>query len=394
MLTKGQYKEDYNETHIIDTTTKLLTLTNSEDKSIPYHEYSKIQLKLYDSPGKTETDKINLKFFSGLKTLIILFDLTNENSYNNIKNRIEISENIFLKIKNNSKNVDDTIKQPECFKDIPILLVGNKSDIHEQQKVNKSQVEELIKSINEKTHFTMIKYYEISVKENKGIDDIFQDIIFYYFKRKIDISKPKQPTNNENKINAGEKEKKEQKKDKPSLDKSMLVFHQMLDKYKKKLISEMSTLKEENKDELIKQKKLEEKLELLNNDFNNEKKTLKEQLELTENKTNELEKELKTKNEEIENLKLKVNELLLFNKEVTLKFKISNENVQDEISINATGETKVYEVLTMLYELCPSINNLNIKGFCLEGKENEIIDEMKTVNENKLVNGSMIMLIL
>lgn len=190
------------------------------------------------------------------------------------------------------------------------------------------------------------------------------------------------------------KKKKEQKKDKPSLDKSMLVFHQMLDKYKKKLISEMSTLKEENKDELIKQKKLEEKLELLNNDFNNEKKTLKEQLELTENKTNELEKELKTKNEEIENLKLKVNELLLFNKEVTLKFKISNEKVQDEISINATGETKVYEVLTMLYELCPSINNLNIKGFCLEGKENEIIDEMKTVNENKLVNGSMIMLIL
>ena len=57
----------------------------------------------------------------------------------------------------------------------------------------------------------MIKYYEISVKENKGIDDIFQDIIFYYFKRKIDTSNPKEPTNNESKINAGEKEKKEQK---------------------------------------------------------------------------------------------------------------------------------------------------------------------------------------
>ena len=48
----------------------------------------------------------------------------------------------------------------------------------------------------------------------------------------------------------------------------------------------------------------------------------------------------------------------------------------------------------MLYELCPSINDLNIKGFCLEGKENEIIEEMKTVNENKLVNGSLISPIL
>ena len=48
----------------------------------------------------------------------------------------------------------------------------------------------------------------------------------------------------------------------------------------------------------------------------------------------------------------------------------------------------------MLYELCPYINNMNIKGFCIEGKENEKIDEMKTVDENKLVNGSLIVLMV
>ena len=47
----------------------------------------------------------------------------------------------------------------------------------------------------------------------------------------------------------------------------------------------------------------------------------------------------------------------------------------------------------MLYELCPYINKMDIKGFCLEG-ENERIDEMKTVKENKLVNGSVIVLIV
>ena len=93
-------------------------------------------------------------------------------------------------------------------------------------------------------------------------------------------------------------------------------------------------------------------------------------------------------------LKQKVNDLILTTKDITLKFKISDENVKDEISINVKGETKLSEVVSMLYELCPSINNLNIKGFCLEGNENEKIDEMKTVYENKLVNGSLIVLIV
>ena len=87
-------------------------------------------------------------------------------------------------------------------------------------------------------------------------------------------------------------------------------------------------------------------------------------------------------------------ELFFAKNGITLKFKIPDKEVKDEISINAKGETKVLEVINMLYELCPSINNLNIKGFSVEGKENEIIDEMKTVNENKLVNGSIIVLIL
>ena len=137
---------------------------------------------------------------------------------------------------------------------------------------------------------------------------------------------------------------------------------------------------------------MEEKIDLITNDFNNEKKVLKEKLDFFENKANELENELKNKNKEIEDLKQKINDIILSNKEITLKFKINNENVKDEISINAKGETKIIDVLAMLYELCPYINKMDIKGFCLEGKENEKIDEMKTVNENKLINDSVIVI--
>ena len=48
----------------------------------------------------------------------------------------------------------------------------------------------------------------------------------------------------------------------------------------------------------------------------------------------------------------------------------------------------------MVYQLCPYINKMDIKGFCLEGKENDIIDEMKTVKENKIVDGSIIVIIV
>ena len=134
--------------------------------------------------------------------------------------------------------------------------------------------------------------------------------------------------------------------------------------------------------------------EYIQNNINEIQKIKKEKIDVCENKNNELEKELKSKIEEIEQLKQKVNELILFKQDITLKFKISDENVKDEISINTKGGTKMSDVLSMLYGLCPYVKNLDIKGLCLEGNENEKIDEMKSVNENKLVNGSLIVLIV
>ena len=382
-------------------------LENNENNKIPYPQYSKIQLRLFDCGGEGGANNINTRLFSGTKALIIIFDLTNPNTFQTLKKYIDISQNFFEKIKMGEINLEDKlIKQPENFKDIPLLIIGNKTDMVKERKIQKSQVDNFILNLNKDKNFTFIKYYEVSVKENLNIDILFQEIIFYYFNRKIDnpfLNKSNINTNNQNKINENlqeekkEKEKEKEKQEKikkPSLDKGMFVFHQMIDKMKKQVVLQINSLKEENAKEINKNKKLEEKIDLMANDFNNEKKELKEKLNLFENKTNQLEQEIKSKDKEIEDLKKQLNELILSTKEITLKFKINNENGNDEISINAKGETKISEVLAMLYELCPSINNMNIKGFCLEGKEDEKIDEMKTVNENKLVNGSLIVLLV
>ena len=402
MYTKGNFNDAYKKTQGIDVTNKKITLLSEKDENKPYQQYSQIQLRLFDCGGEEGMDNINIKFVSGMKALIILFDITNSNSFLKVKEYIETSKNYFSKCKDEIINLEDKlITQPESFNDIPILIIGNKSDLVGQRKVNKEQVEDFILFLNKDENYSFINYYEISVKENSGIDIIFQDIIYNYFKRKIDSTAPGNlnivpDDKNQNKIvdEAEGKEKEENEKvKKPSLDKGMLVYHQMIDKMKKKVILEINNLKEENKKEINKNKKLEEKLDLITNDFNNEKNVLKEKLNLFENKTNELEKELKNKNKEIEDLKQQLNELIVSGKDITLKFKINNENVKDEISINTKGETKIIDVIGMLYELCPYINKMDIKGFCLEG-ENERIDEMKTVKENKLVNGSVIVLIV
>ena len=416
MYTKGNFYELYYRTPRIDVTNKIVFLEeNKEKKNIPYSNISEIQLRFLDCGGEVGISNTNPKLFSGMKALIILFDLTNTKSFKNLKNTMSNCKNNYTKCRKLSLDYEDTIiNQKENYKEIPIFIVGNKSDLSSERTVQKHQIDEFMTKKNKDHSYSFLKYYEISAKNNSGIEAIFQDIIFYYFKRKIDndaINKKNISENNQNKIkeNIEEKieeikkedkkeDKKEEKKEetikKPSLDKNMLIYHQMLDKIKKKFIVEISSLKEENKKEIDKNKKIEEKIELISKDFNNEKNILKEKINVFENKANELEQKLKLKDEEIQNLKQKVNELIILNKEITLKFKISDENIKDEITINTKGEAKISEVLSMLYELCPYINNMNIKGFCIEGKENQKIDEMKTVSENKLENGSLIVLMI
>lgn len=393
---KDQFEDNYSETNIINVSNKLFSLIKSEEESNPYSEINKIQLRLFDPPGRDIPDNINLRLVSDMNILLIVFDITNENSYNCIQNIIDKTKGIFTQNISNSNEVnleDNFIKQPKSFEEIPLLLVGNKSDLNQNRAVTQSQVDEYIKNLKEKNNYSFINYYETSVKDGTGIENIFQDVVLYYFKRKIDTSPSSQIVKSivtEKKTDNGEtKEKKT-----PVLDKNKFIFHQMFDKQKKKLLQEMSSLKEDNNNEKIKNKNLEEKIEMINKDFNNEKNVLNEKLNLYENKTNKLEEELKSKTEEIDNLNQKVNEYILTNKERTLKFKISSEKIHDEISINVKGETKFLDSILMLYELCPDINDLNIKGFCVEGKENEMLDEMKTVNENHLVDGSLIVLIV
>ena len=415
---KGHFKQLYNETVGTDLTNRLVTLKENKRDEIPYPQITELKFQLFDSPGKATITSINTKFFADIKALFIIFDLTDEESFKEVTNYINRSKTFFeICKKNKIESENEVIKQPSSFKDVPIIIIGNKVDLGKERKILTAEIKELIESLKEEHSFTKLTYHEISVKEDIGIEKIFQEAIYYYLKRNFEpiIYKGKnhqggadshkesekdliKVNNNDNdnikneKDNSGknlilevkEEEKKEEKKEKkrrPYMDKSVVIFHQMLDKMKKQYYNEFISLKEENKKEIAN----------LKNDYNNKISQLNEKINIMENKNNELEKKIKEQNQVIEQLMKKIDSKNT-NEDICLKFKIPDKNFTNEIIIKAKGEKRMSEVIGSLYELCPYIYNLKIKNFCLN--ENKKIDELKTVNENELTDNSIIYLIV
>lgn len=342
-----------------------------------------------------------------MKALFVLFDLTDQETFNGVSNYINISKKFFeICKKNNLNKLGDLIKQPEEFKDLPILIIGNKLDLEKERKVSNEQIKELMKNLENENSFTKLTYHEISVKENIGVEKIFQEAIFYYLKRNFEpiVYKLKNQggalsneSSEKNLIRVNKKDnndedeekdlileiKEEKEKKRQTMDKSVVIFHQMLDKIKKQFYNEIISLKEENKKEMDKLKK----------DFENKKNILNEKINTIENKNKELENQILLKSKEIQDLKELFDNSSL-NKDISLKFKIPDNNSKKEIIINTKEGKKFSEVINTLYELCPYLNNLKIKCFCLDENESMKIDEMKTVYENKLTNESIIYLII
>ena len=344
-----------------------------------------------------------------MKALFIIFDLTNPESLDNIDNHIKVGKKYFEICKKYKGDLEgQVIKQPELFEEIPISIIGNKSDLKDKKQIQKAKIEEVVNNIKTKYNFKYLNYYEISVKENIGLENIFQDVVVHYLKRKFHpiIFKSKNsldrsgensnkelpnPNNENNIINDNNekdlvldiKEEKKEKKKRPSMDKSIIIFHQLIDKVKRQFYFEINSLKDNNQKELDK----------IKSEFNNENKILNEKLSLVENKNKELEEQIKIKNKEIENLKQKLGNVnILKEEDIYLTFKIPDEKFKNEIIINTFSNKRMSEVMSTLYEICPYLNNLKVKSLCLDGNNSIIIDEMKTIKENKLVNGSVITL--
>ncbi len=108
-----------------------------------------INLKIWDTAGQEKFRSMINMYYKGSKCIVICYDITEENSFNNVKNWLSEIE----------KNVNG----------IFIILVGNKCDLNDNRKISYENAESFAKENN-------MFYIETSAKNNVNVNKLF-DII-------------------------------------------------------------------------------------------------------------------------------------------------------------------------------------------------------------------------
>ena len=137
----GYFSQNYKSTITVEFKIKYMKLDNNLF----------VKLILWDTCGAEIFRAVTKQYYKNAHAIILVFDLTDQNSFNDLKN-------IWL---NDVKNYGDINTQ--------ILIVGNKLDLIEERKISESQV---INFCRENGY----KYIEACAKEGTNILKIFEEL--------------------------------------------------------------------------------------------------------------------------------------------------------------------------------------------------------------------------
>ena len=104
-----------------------------------------VKVQLWDTAGQDKFRAITRNYYKGAKGIILIYDVTNAKSYENIKKWInEIKEEISEKV--------------------IIILIGNKIDNENERKISKEQGEKLANDYD-------VPFFEASAKSGQGVNE-------------------------------------------------------------------------------------------------------------------------------------------------------------------------------------------------------------------------------
>ena len=145
------FKESYNNTIGVDF--KVVTL-KYKNKIIKVH--------IWDTAGQERFKSIAVNYFRSAHGFIFIYDITDEDSFKNIENWIDLA----------FKNTNSAVIN---------FLVGNKNDREEDRKVDKATAEEFAKE-------KKLIFFEASAKTSDNVEKLFQyctyKLIQYFDKNK------------------------------------------------------------------------------------------------------------------------------------------------------------------------------------------------------------------
>ncbi len=119
---------------------------------------NEINVQLWDIGAQQYFKRFRKIYYNGAEAAFIVFDITNRESFEKVKNWYE------------------EINQLIDEKNIPIVIVGNKTDLSNQRVVSTAEGEELAKSLSE----TGISYIETSALSGENVINAFELIAYHY----------------------------------------------------------------------------------------------------------------------------------------------------------------------------------------------------------------------
>jgi small GTP-binding protein len=115
------------------------------------------RIQFWDTAGQERFHSITASYFRGSDACILVYDMTDANSFKNIKRW-----NGHLKEKAERK--------------FPRVIVGNKVDLVSQRVVNNKDVDELVEELNDEV-MGGVKHFQASALSGENVDTLFEEII-------------------------------------------------------------------------------------------------------------------------------------------------------------------------------------------------------------------------
>ncbi|XP_051898390.1 ras-related protein Rab-8B isoform X2 [Pristis pectinata] len=107
----------------------------------------KIKLQIWDTAGQERFRTITTAYYRGAMGIMLVYDITNEKSFDNIKNWI--------------RNIEE-----HASSDVERMILGNKCDMNEKRQVSKERGEKLAIDYG-------IKFLETSAKSSINVEEAF-----------------------------------------------------------------------------------------------------------------------------------------------------------------------------------------------------------------------------
>ena len=167
-FTEGTFLEEYLPTFAADKKKKAIEIDDETDKI-----KTTLTLEIWDTLGQENNRAANKIFMKNSKIALLVYDITNQKSFDDL--------NVFL------GQVDEVVGRDN----IVLGVVGNKSDLYEDQVITKETGEEYANNIG-------ALFFETTAMENEVIENLFKSISLQYVKKKNLINNNKKDNNDKN----------------------------------------------------------------------------------------------------------------------------------------------------------------------------------------------------